>query len=306
MAEPGPGIDCPDRLQTVPTVVTMVAWTALMGDTFPREERAHLLALVMLLRWLHWSCPAGRRFGCDAYPITTWRFVISYGASLLSLYFLSKMKEPPVVPVKTVSTSLGKRIKRPFADPKYGPKFRVFVMSAALVHFGINLAVPAYSIMYVRDLGLSNAAIGSLSLAGGLTAVLAYPMWGVVSRKAGEAAVYALSLIAFAVYPVVYGLHGSLVYLLILKAAMGIFDAGFAFTLFNLTLEYVNPEDSERIAVFNVLIKRNGNHRAAHCGNLLISQKGVMVHCVHHSAWWDAIFLKALRYRMHSGKCTGR
>lgn len=32
-------------LQTVPTVVTMVAWTALMGDTFPREERAHLLAL---------------------------------------------------------------------------------------------------------------------------------------------------------------------------------------------------------------------------------------------------------------------
>ncbi len=80
--------------------------------------------------------------------------------------------------VKTVSTSLGKRIKRPFADPKYGPKFRVFVISAALVHFGINLAVPAYSIMYVRDLGLSNAAIGSLSLAGGLTAVLAYPMWG--------------------------------------------------------------------------------------------------------------------------------
>jgi MFS family permease len=267
-------------LQTVPTVVTMVAWTTLMGDTFPREERAHLLALRSMytsLVTLVSSLLAGVLLDAIAYPVNyVALFVISYGASLLSLYFLSKMKEPPVVPVKTVSTSLGKRIKRPFADPEYGPKFRVFVISAALVHFGINLAVPAYSIMYVRDLGLSNAAIGSLSLAGGLTAVLAYPMWGVVSRKAGEAAVYALSLIAFAVYPVVYGLNGSLVYLLILKAAMGIFDAGFAFTLFNLTLEYVNPEDSANgIAVFNVLINATGIIGPP-IAALVISQKGVM------------------------------
>jgi MFS family permease len=250
-------------LQTIPTVITMVAWTALMGETFPREERAHLFALRSMytsLVTLVSSVLAGVLLDSIEYPINyVTLFLISYATSLVSFYFLSKMKEYPATPVKSVSTSLGDRIKRPFTNPDYGAKFRVFTISAVLVHLGINLAVPAYPIMYVKDLGLSKSAIGSLSLAGGLTAVLAYPMWGVVSRKAGDAAVYALSLLAFAAFPVLYGMSGSLVYLLIMKAAMGIFDAGFAFTLFNLTLEYVDPEDSANgIAVFNVLINATG------------------------------------------------
>ncbi len=32
-------------VQTIPNVIMAVAWTALLGDMFPQEERAHLFAM---------------------------------------------------------------------------------------------------------------------------------------------------------------------------------------------------------------------------------------------------------------------
>jgi MFS family permease len=141
----------------------------------------------------------------------------------------------------------------------YGAKFRVFAISAALLHLGINIAVPAYSIYHVRCLNLSNSVIGMFSLAAGLTTVLAYPLWGRVSRRAGHSLVYVLSILAYAPFPALYGLHGSVTYLLALQAAIGFFNAGFALTILNLMLQHVNPDDSANgIAVFNLLINATG------------------------------------------------
>jgi predicted MFS family arabinose efflux permease len=54
-------------------------------------------------------------------------------------------------------------------------------------------------------------------------------------------------------------MHGSVTYLLALQASIGFFNAGFALTILNLTLQHVKPEDSANgIAVFNMLINATG------------------------------------------------
>ncbi|MEA4884312.1 MAG: MFS transporter [Clostridia bacterium] len=250
-------------LQTIPAVVTAVAWTALMGETFPAEERARVFSmrsmfcsLVALLS----SLLAGILLDRVPYPANyAALFVVSFLTSMVSLHYLSLMKETPMSEAASVRLPLSARLRRPFVDKEHGRKFSVFTASALLLHLGINIAVPVYTIYHVRVLHLSNSIIGTLSLAGGLTAVLAYPMWGVVARRAGDAAVYTLSILAYALFPVMYGLSRSPGYLIALQAAVGFFNAGFAFTLFNLTLAYVNPTESANgIAVFNMLINATG------------------------------------------------
>lgn len=250
-------------VQTIPNVIVAVAWTALLGDMFPAEERAHLFAIrnmysafVALIS----SLAAGVLLDRVAYPANYIAlFSISFVAGMVALHYCAKLVEGPIKARPSRRRSLGERLRQPFADPVYGAKFRVFAISAALLHLGINIAVPAYSIYHVRCLNLSNSVIGMFSLAAGLTTVLAYPLWGRVSRRAGHSLVYVLSILAYAPFPALYGLHGSVTYLLALQAAIGFFNAGFALTILNLMLQHVNPDDSANgIAVFNLLINATG------------------------------------------------
>ncbi len=250
-------------VQTIPNVIMAVAWTALLGDMFPQEERAHLFALRNMysaLVALLSSLAAGVLLDRIVYPANYIAlFLISFVTGMAALHYCGKLVEGAIRPRPAHCRSISERLRQPFADCVYGPKFRVFAISAALLHLGINIAVPTYAIYHVRNLNLSNSVIGSLSLAAGLTTVLAYPLWGRVSRRAGHSVVYILSILAYAPFPALYGMNGSPTYLLALQAAIGFFNAGFALTILNLTLQYVNPDDSANgIAVFNMLINATG------------------------------------------------
>lgn len=254
---------CLIGLQAIPAVISALAWTALMGETFPQEERARVFAFRSMycsLVALASSMVAGLLLDRVEYP---WNylvlFTISYVAAMTSLHFLMQMKEFPTDGRKPGRTSVVDRLRKPFTDPEYGVKFRVFTMSAFVLHIGLNLAIPVYPIYHVRVLELSNSVIASFSVASGLSAVLAYPIWGGIARRAGNAVVYFLSGLAFAVFPTAYYLAGQVPYLFALQVFVGFFNAGWALTLFNLMLEYVDPEESANgIAVFNMVINVTG------------------------------------------------
>lgn len=267
-------------VQTIPNVIVAVAWTALLGDMFPAEERGHLFAIRNMYSTfvaLVSSLAAGVLLDRVAYPTNYIAlFSISFVAGMAALHYVSKIIEGPIRATPARSRSLGERLRQPFADPVYGRKFGVFAISAVLLHLGINIAVPAYSIYHVRHLHLSNSVIGMLSLAAGLTTVLTYPLWGRVSRRAGHSVVYILSILAFTPFPALYGLSGSVPYLLALQAAIGVFNGAFALTILNLMLQHVNPDDSANgIAVFNLLINVTGV-LGPPLAALVISEYGVM------------------------------
>lgn len=267
-------------IQAIPQVVTNVAWTALLGDLFPQTERAHLFSLRSMYGaavTLVSSLAAGILLDKVKYPYNyTALFVITFICGVWALHVCSKMVERPVQPRRENRKSLWQRVKAPFADSEYGRQFGVFAMSAAMMHLGINIAVPAFAIYHVRVLNLSNSMIGAITLASGLTSVLAYPMWGRISRRSGDSVVYGVSILAFAAFPVSYGLCGTPAYLLAVQAIIGVFSAGFNFTLLNLTLTNVRPADSANgIAVFNMLMNATGIIGPP-LAALVISHYGVM------------------------------
>lgn len=250
-------------LQAIPTVISNVAFTSMLGGLFPAGDRAQLLSLrsmygavVTLLS----SLAAGILLDEMKYPINyTALFMITFLAGLWALKICTKIVEAPVTPVARDRASVWQRVRRPFRDEQYGKQFTAFAVSAVLFHLGINISTPAIPIYYVRSLSLSNSVIGSLALASGLTTVLAYPLWGKVARRSGNGAVYLASILGLAFFPVVYGMNGAPAFLIGVQLVTGVFSAALTLSLLNLLLEVVKPADwANGIAVFNMLINATG------------------------------------------------
>lgn len=250
-------------LQAIPAVISNVAFTAMLGDLFPAGDRAQLFSLrsmygavVTLLS----SLAAGILLDEMKYPTNyAALFVITFLAGMWAIRVCRKIVEAPVTPAKHVKASLWQRVRQPFKDARYGKQFTAFAVSAALFHLGINISTPTIPIYYVRTLGLSNSVIGSLTLAAGLTTVLAYPLWGKMARRSGDSAVYLASILGLAFFPVVYGMNGAPAFLIGVQLVTGVFSAALTLSLLNLLLQVVKPSDcANGIAVFNMLINATG------------------------------------------------
>lgn len=265
---PWPGLRTPllltvIGLQAIPTVISNVAFTSMLGDMFPGRERARLFALRSMYGaavTLVSSLAAGILLDKMKYPVNySVLFVITFVAGVGALMVCTKMVEAPAKGRTHGRVSFWQRVRAPFVDKDYGRQFTAFTVSAALFHVGINISTPTFPIYYVRSLGLSNSVIGSLTVASGLTTALGYPLWGRVSRRSGEGAVYLASIVGLALYPLVYGLYGAPAYLIGVQLATGVFSAALNLSLLNLMLQAVRPSDSANgIAVFYMLINATG------------------------------------------------
>lgn len=250
-------------MQTFAGTLAGVAWTALMGDTFPQEERGRIFGLRNMycsIMTLIATLAAGSLLDRVAYP---WNFMavmaLAFAAGIVSLVYLRKMKEFPAPVQPKVRTSLAQRFAAPFSDKAFGRKFTIFTLSAFLIHMGINLAAPVFTIYHVKDLGLSNELIGMFAIVSGAMSTVAYPFLGGVVRKHGNRFVFFLSAFGFAVFPFFYALTRNIYVLTLLQAWIGFWNAGFLLTMFNMVLNYSAPERSANtVAVFNVAINVTG------------------------------------------------
>ena len=255
-------------LQALPAVVMMVAWTSLVNNMFPQDERARIIntrSMYCSIVSLVGTFFAGRILDVFASP---WRyfiiFFLSYLSTMCSIFFLLKQKEIVYDREPQPKMSLSERIKGPLTDPVNGKKFKRYLASAFVLNMGVYFAVPLFPIFHVRTLALSNSVIGSFNVLAGITAALSYSMWGKIIRRYGNPMVYVLSAIAFAIFPVTYYFGGisqgnNALILMILQFIIGIFNAGWSMSLFNLTLDYIDPTKAENgVAVFNTIINFSG------------------------------------------------
>lgn len=250
-------------MQTFAGTLSGVAWTSLMGDTFPQEERGRIFGLRNMycsVTMLIATLVAGSLLDRVAYP---WNFVnvmaLAFAAGMVSVAYLGRMKEFPAPTQPRTRTSLAQRFTAPFSDQTFGRKFTIFTLSAFLVHMGINLAAPVFTIYHVKDLGLSNEVIGMFAIVSGAMSTVAYPFLGGVVRKHGNRFVFFLSVFGFATFPFFYALTSNIYLLTLLQAWIGFWNAGFLLTMFNMVLNYSAPERSANtVAVFNVAMNVTG------------------------------------------------
>lgn len=249
-----------NALQAIPAVIYMIVWTDMMGGSFPQSEwgavfskrnaYANFASVIgtllagLLIDWLP---------GESSYMAI---FAISGITGMFSILALQQMREIPTPQMKVRKLSVFKRLAMPFKDKELGRSFTYFSLGLFLYNLGIYLAGPAFSIFYVRQLGLSKSTISLLITTGTLFVVIASPFWGRTSRKYGNATVFAYSTIWQALFPYFYFISGSnLPMMFVWQGILGFGVAGYNLSLFNLGLEYV--EESERkngIAVTNTVI----------------------------------------------------
>lgn len=247
-------------VQAIPAVIYMIVWTDMMGGSFPQSDwgavfskRNAFANFASVLGTLLAGFLIDFLPGESSYMAI---FAISGVTGIFSIIALQRMREIPAQLMKARKISVFTRLAMPFKDKALGRQFTYFSLGLFLYNLGIYMAGPAFSIFYVKELGMAKSTISLLITTGTLLVVLASPFWGRVSRKNGNAIVFAYSTIWQALFPYFYYISGkSLPMMFVWQAILGFGVAGYNLSLFNLGLEYV--EESERkngIAVTNTVI----------------------------------------------------
>jgi MFS family permease len=273
-------------LMNFPGSVAGVAWTTLMGDLFPADirgqvfgERNMLTALVSLLCTL----AAGVALARVVYP---WNYsllyVLSFAATMGSLYYLTKLREPrvasaspdpgapvPAVPAAPAAPAVtdparqeGRTVAQAagaFGRVLRARPFMLFTAGSFLMHIGLNLPASLWTILFVRVLNLSESWLATFATISGAFAMLAYPFWGRLADRHGNRWVFIVCCLAFIPMPFLYTFVRSPYPIILLQIASGVAGSGFGLSIFNLVLE-VSPSArrADYVAVFNTAMGLTG------------------------------------------------
>lgn len=250
-------------LGTIPASMSIVAFSALMADVVPVQRRARVVGLrnflvsvsstlaVLLGGWFLDLAPFPANF--------QWLFAAGFLTSLVSIYYLGRLKVPDVAmpspPVDAPPTPLMRRLRDHLGMLLGHRPFARFALCAFAYHWGLYLTIPLYSIYWVRHLHASDSWIGFIAMVLGAVTALAYPFWGQQASRRGTRKVLLVSAFAGTLYPILTGLSPSVEPLLIAAVVGGVASAGFGLSLFNRLLE-VTPDERRPsfLAAYNVLI----------------------------------------------------
>ncbi len=248
-------------LMSVPGAISGVAWTAMVGDMFPAEDRGEVFGMRNMflgVTGILGTLLAGRLLDGVSFPKNfTLLFLISAGLGGIGIVFMSKMHEPPLVERVHFEESkrLMPRVKELIDDEELGSQFKIFCASSFLLWSGFGFVAAMWSIYHVEVLRLSHTVIAGFSVLSGITAVVGSRYFGKVASRRGNVIVLFVCMIVVGVFPIIYTLSPSVMFLNVMQLVSGFVMGGLNLAVFNLVFAYSRPEKSpSATAVFNMLI----------------------------------------------------
>ncbi|MFB0534522.1 MAG: MFS transporter [Anaerolineae bacterium] len=251
-----------NALITLPTAIINVAITSLMADLTSMEKRARMVSIrnVLLSSVGMIVVLAGGRF-LDLIPFPLnyqLLFGLGTGVSMLSLYYLKRIRVPDAVSARHQARPkelLTLRLRH-FVRTVTGQRdFMRFAAAIFVFHWGLYLPSALYSIYRVRDLQASDAWVGFLATVMSAATILSYLWWGRGTEKRGNRLVLTVSSLGLALYPTLTGLSPRLEPLIIVSVIGGAFSAGYNLSSFNFMLEVCPPERRPSyVAIYTSLV----------------------------------------------------
>ncbi len=248
-------------LMSIPGAISGVAWTAMMGDMFPAEDRGEVFGLRNMfvgLTGILGTMVAGRLLDRVSFPHNfTLLFLTAAGFGGCGIWLMSKMREPLLERPGYIQqkTRLVSRIKSLLDDEELGSKFGFFCASSFVLWFGFGFLAAMWTIYHVEVLKLSNTVIAGFSVLSGITTVVGSRYFGKMASKRGNVVVLSVCMAVVGVFPITYMLSSSLMFLNIMQLVSGFVLGGLNLAVFNLVFAYSRPEKSpSATAVFNMLI----------------------------------------------------
>ncbi len=204
-------------LASAPGAIAGVAWTTMIGDAFPAEQRGQIFGrrnMFMTVTIMTLTPLAG--FWIERGPF--WRFSASYvmaGIFLLgSLVWMSRM-DIPSAKVKHLPEKIspGERHKRfdinakvqnflGIIDKLWNAKsFRYFALAVFVYQIGGQMLGAIQTLYLVRNINTPVHWLGWYAMLGNLASILMYPFWGKWTDMQGSQAVLRYSTIGAILYP---------------------------------------------------------------------------------------------------------
>lgn len=232
-------------------------WSSLMGDLVDEKQRgryfalrnrlmsiSHFIALIGAGALLHYFEQGGETL--TGYALV---FIAAIAARLVSVYFLSRMVDPPGH-VATLEWKLGKEgWKRISGSPFF--KFALFI---ALMNCMVGIASPYFAVYLLRDLQFSYFAFMTVIAASMLAQFLTFNSWGRLGDAFGNRLILVVTGCIVSFVPAAWVFSENLAYLIVIQALTGFFWAGFNLSAANFLYDLVPA--SKRVtylAVHNVL-----------------------------------------------------
>lgn len=247
-------------LLSIANAVSIVAFTTMFGRAVRAEERPHVISTRNVLVGISGIVVAffgGKFLELVEFPYNySILFSVAFAASLLSNYYLGRIRLPAVEPPPETSAITQPRGARQVITMlRANQRYVYFALSQFVFHWGVFFAVPLYSIFWVRNLGAGESWVGISRMVESATSIIAFPLWArFVARRGNRRALF-ISSIGMTCYTIMTPFLPSPEWIAVLSILGGAGSSGFSLALFN-ELLHVSPEQNRPIfaAVFNTTI----------------------------------------------------
>jgi MFS family permease len=168
---------------------------------------------------------------------------------LLSLYFLSRMYEPPLAPEREKLPSLPYMVTR-LGNSNLGR----FTLYAALLYFATMIAGPFFSVYMLRNLHFSYVTYTLVTAASTISSLFFLPFWGRRADRAGNLKIIRITSVLMPFIPLVWLVSSNAVYLIAANMFSGFAWSGFELAMVNFVYDASEARSrTKQIAVFNAV-----------------------------------------------------
>jgi predicted MFS family arabinose efflux permease len=248
-------------LVTFPTAIASLAFTSLVAEVIPADKRAQVISTRNVLVSIVSTVTvliSGKLLDLLAFPFNyQLLFGVGFAASLVSLYYVSRIKVADAVVVEQQpqrKAPLATQLRRSVRQLIKQRDFVRFSASAFVFHWGLYLPSALYAIYRVKNLGASDTWIGILSMVQNAVTIMTYLYWGRVASRKGNRFVLLISSLGIVLFPVLTGLSTRVEPLLLPSVIAGIFGAGFNLSFFNTLLEVCPQERRPSYVAINTAL----------------------------------------------------
>jgi MFS family permease len=249
-------------LSTIPAATSTVAFTNLLADIIPPQDRARVVSIRSVIIS---ATTTATVLICgpilDAIPPPVNYQVVfgfSFIAAMMSLRSVSRLHVPEEVSIAHRDRAkhwLTVSIRNAVRQVTTEKAFVRYLIGSLIFHWGIYFPSALYNIYRIRNLGASDTWIGVYTMVDSVITMFSYLAWGRIVPRWGNRKVLIIGAFGMIAFPVLTGLSTTLPLLLIPAVIAGMFTPGFTLAAFNEMLA-VSPETNRAryIAVYTSVV----------------------------------------------------
>ena len=242
-------------ISTVAGAIANPAWGSMMADLVPQRIRGRYFSArgrISNIVALVFGFAAGgllQLVGSNVFRGFEILFAGAMVFRMVSLYFLTKMYEPPAAPTNGHQVNLVEMIKD-IGKSNLG-RFTVFV---ALMSFSTNISAPFFTVYMLRDLHFSYLSFVIVNTAGSIATILFVTYWGRRADRAGNVRIIRIACFLIPLVPIAWLINKHVWFLVFVQVFASFAWAGFDLANMNFVYDASPPEErTRRIALFNAM-----------------------------------------------------